>query len=516
MDQVHRRAQGQGRAVRVGLDLQPGGLLLQVGVARRPQGAQRRRGLAELEGLHLGLVLGQQARDLLAELRLRLARRGTRRDLLAEALLGEGQDAVDEVAEGVGQVLVHRGGEVLPGEGRVVRLGGVGDQEVAPVVRGQDVQRVVGEDTALLGRGELPAVVRQPVEGLDVVDLLPRLAHAQLGGREHDGVEGDVVLRHELRVADRVLAGVRLVPPGLPVAVLRVCVSRGVRPLLRRPDVLDRRVEPDVEDLALRRQLRPGVGRDRDAPVQVTGDRPVVQALRQPLAGDGGGELRPLVLVARHPLRDLALELRLEEEEVLGLADLQVRRAGDRAARVDQVGRVQHAGAVLALVAAGLVVAAVGAGALHIAVREEAAVRRGVHLADRALLDEAVLVQAAREVLGDLAVLRAGAAAEVVEGQLEAVVHRLLRVVRLCAELVDRQTLLLGRQLGRGAVLVRRADVEDVVAALAEVPGVHVRREHGPHHVAQVLDPVDVRKGAGDEVSSHRGCSQVVTCRYVG
>src|SRR5262249_44015717 len=68
---------------------------------------------------------------------------------------------------------------------------------------------------------------------------------------------------------------------------------------------------------------------------------------------------------------------------------------------------------------------------------------------------------------------------------------------------------LLRGQLGGGAVLVRGADVQDVVAALAEVPGVHVRREHGPHHVAQVLDPVDVRKGAGDEVSSHRGCSQV-------
>jgi hypothetical protein len=75
----------------------------------------------------------------------------------------------------------------------------------------------------------------------------------------------------------------------------------------------------------------------------------------------------------------------------------------------------------------------------------------------------------------------------------------------LGAELVDRQAQLLRRQLGGGAVLVRGADVEHVVAALAQIPGVHVRREHGPHHVAQVLDPVDVRKGAGDEVSSHRG-----------
>ena len=309
-------------------------------------------------------------------------------------------------------------------------------------------------------------------------------------------MEGDVVLRHELGVAD---VRVDVVPPRLPVA------AGGVRPLLRRADVLDGGVEPHVEDLAFGRQLRPGVRRDGDAPVQVTGDRAVVQAFRQPLAGDGRRELRPVRLVPGHPLLDLVLQLRLEEEEVLGLPDLQVGGAGDRGARVDQVGGVQDAGAVLALVAAGLVVAAVRAGALDIAVREETAVGGRVDLADRPLLDEAVLVEAAGEVLGDLHVLRAGAAAEVVEREREAVVDRLLRVMRLGAELRDRDPGLLGRQFGGGAVLVRRADVQHVVAALAQVTGVHVRREHGPHHVAQVLDPVDVRKGAGDEVSSHRG-----------
>lgn len=105
--------------------------------------------------------------------------------------------------------------------------------------------------------------------------------------------------------------------------------------------------------------------------------------------------------------------------------------------------------------------------------------------------------------LGDLHVLLAGAAAEVIEGQLEAVVHGLLRVVSLRAELGDRQSLLLGRQLGGSAVLVGCADVEDVVTALAQVPGVHIRRKHRPDHVAQVLDPVDVGKRAGYQVTSH-------------
>ncbi len=308
-------------------------------------------------------------------------------------------------------------------------------------------------------------------------------------------MERDVVLGHELGVAD-VLG---LVPPGLVVAVRRV----GVRPLLGGGDVFDRGVEPDVEDLALGRQVGPGVGRDRHAPVEVTGDGAVVQALGQPLAGDRGGQLRPLLLVLGDPGLDLVLELGLQEEEVLGLADLEIGGSGDGRAGLDQVRGVQDAGAVLALVAAGLVVAAVRAGALDVAVRQEAAVGGRVDLPDRALLDEAVLLELAREVLGDLGVLRRGAAAEVVEGQLEAVVDRLLGVVGLRAELGDRDAVLLGGELGGGAVLVGGADVEDVVAALAEVPGVHIRRKHRPDHVAQVLDPVDVRKRAGDQVSSH-------------
>src|SRR5690606_34477001 len=97
----------------------------------------------------------------------------------------------------------------------------------------------------------------------------------------------------------------------------------------------------------------------------------------------------------------------------------------------DQVGRVQHTGAVLALVTARPLVAAVGARALDVAVRQEPAVDRRVHLPDGALLDEAVLVQTAGEVLRDLGVLLRGAAAEVVEREPEALVDRLLRLVRL-------------------------------------------------------------------------------------
>ena len=86
--------------------------------------------------------------------------------------------------------------------------------------------------------------------------------------------------------------------------------------------------------------------------------------------GPGGGHyVQPTLVTGAHG------KMRVAQEEVFGAADLDVRRAGDRRARMQQVGRIEHPGAVLALVAAGGLVAAVRAGADHVAVRQEAAVR---------------------------------------------------------------------------------------------------------------------------------------------
>ena len=81
----------------------------------------------------------------------------------------EGEAAVHEVAEGVGQVLVDRDGELLPREARVARLRRVGEQEPAPEVGGVGVERLVHEHATALARRELAAVVGQPVEALDLV-----------------------------------------------------------------------------------------------------------------------------------------------------------------------------------------------------------------------------------------------------------------------------------------------------------------------------------------------------------
>ena len=88
------------------------------------------------------------------------------------------------------------------------------------------------------------------------------------------------------------------------------------------------------------------------------------------------------------------------------VADLDVGGARERRARIDQIDRIEHARAILALVAARAVIAAMRAGADDIAVGQEAPVGRRIDLLGRAHLQMAVLPQRPREMLGQLVVLR--------------------------------------------------------------------------------------------------------------
>ena len=180
-------------------------------------------------------------------------------------------------------------------------------------------------------------------------------------------MEGHIVLAHEFPIGD-VLGGVA-VPPVLPRLALAVLVG----PFLGGGDIFDRRVEPDIEDLALERAIGDVVGH-RNAPFQVAGDAAILQALVQPLIGDGGDQPRPVGLVAVDPVAQPAGELRLLEEQMGGVADLDILRPRHRRARLDQVDGIKHPGAVLALVAARPLIAAMRTGADHITVRQEAVV----------------------------------------------------------------------------------------------------------------------------------------------
>ena len=219
---------------------------------------------------------------------------------------------------------------------------------------------------------------------------------------------------------------------------------------------------------------------------------------------DRGGQQRPSRLPVE-PHLDLARQTRLEEVEVARLAHLQIGRARDRRARLDQVGGVELLGAVLALVAARALVAAVGAGALDVAVGQEAAVGERVDLALGDLLDQAGVGEPACEVLRQPVVLGRGRAAEMVEGEAEALRQPRLGRVHRRAVFGDRHPRAGGGELRGRAVLVGGAQEQHLVAPRAPVARVKVGRKLRAHEVAQVLDPVDVGDRGGDQRAGHAG-----------
>ena len=110
----------------------------------------------------------------------------------------------------------------------------------------------------------------------------------------------------------------------------------------------------------------------RDAPIQVAGDGAPVQAIGQDLSQRLAQHVRaPVAFALAQKFDDRRLQLAQVQVEMLGLAQLG-RGAVDLGARVDQLGGVQQVAAVIALVAAGVGVAADVAGAFHVAVGQEA------------------------------------------------------------------------------------------------------------------------------------------------
>ena len=157
----------------------------------------------------------------------------------------------------------------------------------------------------------------------------------------------------------------------------------------------------------------------------------------------------------------------------------------------------------VALVAARALVSADGTGSLDVAIGQKALVVDRVDLRGGPFLDQAGLLQALGEMLRQLAVLRAGGAAEEVERQPEASADIALQGVLQVAIAAHVEPRLEGAELGRGAVLVGSADEQNLVALHAPEPGVHIRRQHRAGEIAEMLDAVDVGQGGGDQVTAH-------------
>ena len=246
-DQIEREPHDPGCGVGVLLEHRPGGCVLEVFVACRPDRPQRSRGFAHFHRVHELFVFRDPGGEIGDQRLFGRTERAARRDLFAVLRAAELGDPADKISQHIGEILVDRHLEVFPGELAVGVFRRMAQEPPPPVIRRQDLERLVHEHAASLRGGELAALVVEVVERLDVVDELPGLTGPHQGGGEGERVEGHVVLAHELDVAHvaRTLVGA---PPAFPVGV---GLAVGLGPFGGGGDVFDRRVEPDVEDLAL-------------------------------------------------------------------------------------------------------------------------------------------------------------------------------------------------------------------------------------------------------------------------
>ena len=378
-----------------------------------------------------------------------LTLRSSLRDGSVAVLADHADRAADEVAQLVGELVVVARPQTLEADVAVLAERHLA-HEVVPQRLGADFfdDREGIEDVAaglahLLAADEQVAV--DELAGGQVV------AGAHEQGRPDDRVELEDVLGEEVERR--------------PVARREVLARARVR---ERREVVDERVDPDVDDLLV-------VPRHGDAP----GDAGAADAdVLEPLLDE-----RQRLVVARPGLHEAGGRAEELGQPVLVLAEQEVVVLLLQPDRLDAVVRTEAVGREVALVPEGLAGGAV-----------EAAVA--------ALLDVAGGLELLDEALHERLVLRVGGADEEVVGGAEGRGQLAVARRQLVHVLLRGEPALLRRLGDLGAVLVGAGEEEDVLAPLAVVARQYVRG-HGRVGVAVVRLAVHVVDGRGD-VEAHR------------
>ena len=187
-----------------------------------------------------------------------------------------------------------------------------------------------------------------------------------------------------------------------------------------------------------------------------------------------------------------------------GIADLDLLRSRHRRARIDQVDGIEHARAILALVAARAVIAAMRTGADDVAVRQEAAVGDGIDLLRRAHVEIAALPELRARNAGS-----ARGSAGSTSGRNNPRTARSARQTSFWTACCSAQNVATScpassaaSSVGR-AVFVGGADEQRLVPARALEAREHVGGKHRADEIAQMLDAVDVGQGRGDQCPGH-------------
>ena len=215
---------------------------------------------------------------------------------------------VDEVAEDGNQLVVVAGLEVFPGKVIVLRLGRVGGKHIAEhiLLARQIVEILVEPYGTVLRRRDLVALEVQELVSRHIVRQDERPFGTE-HSRKDDAVEDDVVLADEVQHTR-----LWILPPCLPASV---ALGLRVTQLLRVTDVADRRVEPDVEHLALGT-----FDRYRDTPIQIATDGARLQAHIEPALALTVNVRLPFLMILEDPLAEERLVLVERQVPVLRAA----------------------------------------------------------------------------------------------------------------------------------------------------------------------------------------------------
>ncbi len=195
---------------------------------------------------------------------------------------------------------------------------------------------------------------------------------------------------------------------------------------------------------------------------------------------------------------------------MFGLAQLE--RAAFLRARVDQLLRLEHVAAVVALVGARAFKAADVAGPFHVAVGQEALGGGGVPLHGLVREQKTIFLQRQEDGLRDLEMILGMGGGEQVIGDPVALEQFQESIVIFLVDFLDRLAFLIGCDGDRRAMRVGAADHQDIVSLQTVIACDNVTGQMGAGDIPDMDFGIGIGPGDGDQYVFRHSCLHFEFC----
>ena len=294
-------------------------------------------------------------------------------------------------------------------------------------------------------------------------------------------------MKRNIILPDKIIRlAVVILPERLPPAR----VSRQFRILDRRRQVPDHRLKPDVQAFPFL-----ALDRNRNAPVQIAGNRPSMQVVRLNRSQRLPDDVRAPAVLTRFQERDnRPLKLPQIQIEMLRVAEL--RNAPIRLrSRVQDLFRLQQITALVALIPAGVLIAANITGPFNISVRKELSLRNRIPLLFRRPVQIAVFPKRQKNVLRNLKVILRMRTGKKVIRNPDIHQHIQKTLMETLVNLRRRRPLVLSANRNRRPMRVGPGQNNRIIAHQAMRPAENIRRQVRPGQIPNMNISVSVRPG---------------------